>query len=139
MMLRSFISLRRFAVLAAAVLLSLVPAHAGSERLGMLDTLQPGTWELRLREIGSQPQRICVPNGRTLIQLRHQADACSRLVIGESASEVTVQYTCRGRGYGRTRIRRETAQLVQIDSQGIADGLPFEFSAEARRVGACGT
>ena len=30
------------------------------------------------------------------------------------ATEVTVQYTCRGRGYGRTHIRRETNRLVQI-------------------------
>jgi hypothetical protein len=50
---------------------------------------------------------------------------------------VVVQYTCRGKGYGRTHIRRETGRLVQIDSQGIAGGLPFEFSAEARRVGDC--
>ena len=48
-----------------------------------------------------------------------------------------VQYTCRGKGYGRTQIRRESNRLVQIDSQGIADGLPFSFSAEARRVGDC--
>jgi hypothetical protein len=48
-----------------------------------------------------------------------------------------VQYTCRGRGYGRTHIRRETSRLVQIDTQGIADGRPFAFAAEARRVGDC--
>ena len=44
----------------------------------------------------------------------------------------------RGRGYGRTSIRLETDRLVQIRTQGIADGLPFEYSAEARRVGDCG-
>jgi hypothetical protein len=59
------------------------------------------------------------------------------VVIEDRPDVVTVQYTCRGRGYGRTTIRRENAQLVQIDTQGIAEGLPFEFSAEARRVGAC--
>mgnify|MGYP006175199349 CR=1 FL=1 len=34
-------------------------------------------------------------------------------------------------------LRRETSRLVQIQSQGIRNGLPFEFSAEARRVGDC--
>lgn len=131
-------SLRRFAALAATILVALAPAQVGGERLGMLDTLQSGSWELRPREPGAPPLRICIPNGRSLIQLRHKSDTCDRFVIGESAAEVTVQYTCRGRGYGRTRIRRETAQLVQIDTQGIANGLPFEFSAEARRVGQCG-
>jgi hypothetical protein len=50
---------------------------------------------------------------------------------------VTVQYTCRGRGFGRTHIRRETDRLVQIDTQGIADSRPFAFSVEARRTGDC--
>ena len=58
-------------------------------------------------------------------------------MVQDNNSEVIVQYTCRGKGYGRTHIRRETSRLVQIDSQGIAGGLPFEFSAEARRVGDC--
>ena len=42
-----------------------------------------------------------------------------------------------GNGYGRTNLRREISRLVQIESQGIVDGLPFQFAAEARRVGAC--
>jgi len=63
--------------------------------------------------------------------------SCDRLVVEDGPSEVTVQYTCRGQGYGRTSIRRETSRLVQIQSQGIRNGLPFEFSAEARRVGDC--
>ena len=75
---------------------------------------------------------------RRLIQLRHPDASCDKVVVQDSPSEVTVQYTCRGRGYGRTHIRKETNRLVQIDSQGIANGLPFEFNAEARRVGDCG-
>lgn len=103
----------------------------------MLDRLEAGRWEIRLREPGNPSERICVPNGRRLIQLRHPDATCERFVIEDSATDVVVQYTCRGKGYGRTHIRRETGRLVQIDSQGIAQGLPFEFSAEARRVGDC--
>ena len=58
-------------------------------------------------------------------------------MIEDGANAVTVQYTCQGSGYGRTQIKRETSRLVQIESQGIAGGLPFEFTAEARRVGDC--
>lgn len=93
---------------------------------------------MRPRDTGSASEALCVPNGRRLIQLRHPDSSCDRLVVQDSPNEVTVQYTCRGHGYGRTHIRKETSRLVQIDSQGIADGLPFEFSAEARRVGDCG-
>ncbi|HQE00855.1 MAG TPA: hypothetical protein PK484_13860 [Novosphingobium sp.] len=103
----------------------------------MLDRLDTGRWEMRLRDPGSPTERLCVPNGRRFIQLRHPQSNCERFIVQDGPNEVTVQYTCRGKGYGRTHIRRETSRLVQIESQGIADGLPFEFSAEARRVGDC--
>ncbi len=102
----------------------------------MLDQLESGRWEMHERT-GSPAQRMCVPGGRHLIQLRHPGARCDSLVIQDGPAQVVVQYTCQGRGYGRTRVRRETNRLVQIDSQGIADGLPFDFSVEARRVGDC--
>jgi hypothetical protein len=103
----------------------------------MLDQLSAGRWEVRFREAGVPPQRLCLANGQGLIQLRHPGATCERFVVAGGPNAVVVQYTCKGRGYGRTQIRRESAQLVQIDSQGIANGLPFEFTAEARRVGDC--
>lgn len=105
--------------------------------LAMLDGLEAGRWELRPREAGAQPQRICLTSGRGLIQLRHPGADCDRFVVQDTATQVVVQYTCKGRGYGRTEIKRESSRLVQIESQGIAGGLPFEFEAEARRIGDC--
>lgn len=114
-----------------------VPASGQRQPLAMLDQLESGRWELRLREAGAEVEQLCVRDGRRLLQLRHKAATCERLIVSDGAAEVTVQYTCRGHGYGRTRIRRETGRLVQIETQGIADGLPFAFAAEARRVGEC--
>jgi hypothetical protein len=103
----------------------------------MLDKLQPGQWEVRFRD-DTPTQRICVRNGRDLIQLRHrQASGCNRFVVEDGESEVTVQYTCPSNGYGRTNIRRESNVLVQLESQGIEGGRPFSFTAEGRRVGTC--
>lgn len=113
------------------------PASGQRQSLAMLDQLDKGSWELRVRNNGRQVERVCVNNGRRLIQLRHPETPCDRFVVEDGPNTVTVQYTCRGKGYGRTEIRRETSRLVQIESQGIAGGLPFEFSAEARRVGDC--
>lgn len=109
-------------------------ARGGQPVLAM-DQIEQGRWELRFREGGVQ--RMCLADPMRLIQLRHPDIPCDRLVVEDSPSAVTVQYTCRGRGYGRTRIRRESAQLVQVEAQGISDGLPFEFAAEGRRVGVC--
>jgi hypothetical protein len=102
----------------------------------MLDQLQGGRWEMHERT-GGPTRRLCAPSGRHLIQLRHPGTHCDSIVIEDGPAQVVVQYICQGRGYGRTRLRRETNRLVQIESQGIADGLPFDFSAEARRVGDC--
>src|SRR5687768_11858504 len=122
--------------LGLAALLAAVPFAVNAAELGMLDSLTKGAWSLRIRDDGSA-QRICVRDGRELIQLRHKQAGCSRFVVEDSADEVIVQYTCRGNGYGRTSIRREGNGLVQVQSQGIIDGAPFSISGEARHSGTC--
>lgn len=111
-------------------------SEAQPARLAMLDGLSKGEWTVRYRD-GAPSRKICVKTGRELIQIKHRQGNCSRFVVEDGANESTVQYTCPGNGYGRTSIRRETDSLAQIESQGIADGLPFQLTAEARRTGTC--
>lgn len=113
-----------------------LPASAQSDSLSMLEGLTKGEWTIKHRD-GSADKRICVKTGRELIQLRHDDPNCSRFVVEDGTSKVTVQYTCPGNGYGRTNIRKETGALIQIESQGIASGQPFQFAAEGRRTGSC--
>jgi len=121
-------------VLACAVVM---PASGDGPQLSMLRQLQAGAWEISHRPPGKGTERICLKDGTDLIQLRHKRPNCERRVLEDSPTGVAVQYTCRGYGYGLTRIRRETDRLVQIDSQGVANNLPFSFSAEGRHTGAC--
>src|SRR6187551_460882 len=100
--------------LGLVALLVAAPLAVHAAELGMLDSLTKGEWNLRIRDNGSE-QRICVRDGRELIQLRHKQPGCSRFVVRDDANEVVVQYTCRGNGYGRTSIRREGNALVQIN------------------------
>lgn len=113
-----------------------LPLAAQSDALSMLTGLTKGEWTVTSRD-GRQIRKICVRSGPELIQVRHSQPNCSRFVVEDGSAEVSVQYTCPGNGYGRTSIRRETSSLVQIESRGIADGLPFEVTAEARRTGTC--
>lgn len=113
-------------------------AVAQGVQLAMLDRLEPGLWELRARD-GRRTERVCLDNGRRLIQLRHPNLPCRQFVVEDEANAVTVHYTCNGQGSGRTHLRYESPRLVQIESQGIASKLPFDFAAEARRIGSCGT
>lgn len=122
-------------LLALGVALAL-PAAAQSNGLAMLSGLTKGEWTIKHRN-GSEDRKICVKTGQELIQLRHEESDCSRFVVEDSADRITVQYTCPGNGYGHTEIRKETDMLVQIESQGIASGLPFELVAEVRRTGTC--
>ena len=115
-----------------------VPAHGQRAELQMLEQLQSGRWELRPYE-GGGPERLCLDDRRRLVQLRHPDRACEQVILEDTPSAVTVQYTCRGHGYGRTRIRRESGQLIQFETQGITDGQPYEFAAEGRRVSDCTT
>lgn len=123
-------------LLGGAMLVAALPLAAQSDSLAMLRNLTKGEWTIKYRD-GTPSRKICVRSGEELIQLRHSQSDCSRFVVEDGAAKVTVQYTCPGNGYGRTAIRRETGSLVQIDSQGIASGLNFEFGAEARRTGSC--
>lgn len=121
---------------ALAAAFAVLPANAQNAELTMLDSLTRGSWALDVR--GSDAtQRICVRTGREFIQLRHRQPGCEQFVVQDGPTEVTVQYTCRGNGYGRTTIRKESNSLVQIRSQGIRGGTPFSLEGEARRTGSC--
>lgn len=130
----------RLALSAVAVMAlggSAMPLAGQRPALAMLNEIEAGRWELRLREAGAGVERLCLRDGRRLIQLRHPQQLCESYVVSDAPTDVTIQYTCHGKGYGRTHIRKESGRLVHIESQGIAGGLPFNFVAEARRVGEC--
>lgn len=127
---------RRWTLAGLAAVSIAWPAAAQAPELAMLGTLTKGNWTLRDRADGTQ-RRICVRDGRELIQLRHRDSGCNRFVVEDSSSQVVVQYTCPGNGYGRTTIRRESSGLVQVSSSGIVDGAPFAYSAEGRQSGGC--
>ncbi|HTG39710.1 hypothetical protein [Sphingomonas sp.] len=111
-----------------------VPAQAPG--LKVLSAIEPGRWQLREKGSGTE-RTVCVSDPRILIQLHHGAAQCSRFVINNLPSAGTVHYTCSGAGHGRTTLSVETPRLVQINTQGLANGLPFQSEIEARRLGGC--
>lgn len=120
-----------------SVLAGPVAVNGQSPKLALLNQLDRGLWELKSRQDDIPVRRICLGDPQQLIQLQHGGLNCSSYVVSDTPADVTVQYTCRGHGYGRTHIRRETSQLIQLDTQGIDNGAPYAFAAEGRRVGAC--
>jgi len=135
------LTLRRLTIGGAIAMAAIPGSPVFAERpsLAMLDQLQPGQWEVRDRDVSGERSRLCIESGRRLIQIRHMREACRSFTVQDTAQTVTVHYTCPGNGFGQTSVRFESAQLVQLETQGIAQGLPFNVRAEARRVGACTT
>ncbi len=131
-------SIRLAAITASAIAATAfaLPALAQGDALAMLSSLAKGEWTVKFRD-GTPDRKICVRSGRELIQIRHTDSDCNRFVVEDGAARVTVQYTCPGNGYGRTFLRRESSSLVQIETQGIASGQPFQHAGEARRTGSC--
>ncbi|WP_313806106.1 hypothetical protein [Sphingobium sp.] len=125
--------------LAAAVAMMMAGSavHAAAPLPRLLKGLEAGEWELRERGADGAIRRLCVSNLSQLLQSGHSGSSCKSFTVSDTARRLIVTYECGAAGSGRTDLRIETARLVQIQSQGIADGAPFAFASEGRWLGAC--
>ena len=103
-----------------------------------ISTLSPGLWQLHEIGVTGPARPVCVTTPLDLIQLNHPGVACTRFTLDDVADHMTVQYTCQGKGYGRTTITVQEPGLIKLDTQGLGpDGRPFDIIYEGRRSGAC--
>ncbi|HEX8620546.1 MAG TPA: hypothetical protein VF718_01105 [Allosphingosinicella sp.] len=128
--------LRRGALGLAGLLAAAAPVFALSvPKLEALARLEPGRWQLS--EADGAGRSICLADPAAFVRLEHEGASCEEEVLASEAGAATVEYTCPGRGFGRTSIRVETPRLARIDTQGFADGRPFAYRVEARKTGSC--
>ena len=129
MVMRSFPSFARVGACCALALLmggaSLPRAMAG-----------PGEWEIG-KDAAERGERVCLPDPAMLMQWEHRAKPCARTILNASIDRAEVQYSCPGGGFGTSRVQVLTPRSVKIDTQGISNGLPFNYVVHARRVGDC--
>lgn len=131
------VRLRRGAFGLAGVIAVAAPVFAlALPNLEALAKLERGRWQVNDAQ-GAAAQSVCLGEPAALVQLEHRGLSCEQEVLASAAGAATVQYTCTGRGFGRTSIRVETPRLARIETQGLADGRPFAYRVEARRVGSC--
>jgi hypothetical protein len=124
--------------LAVGLVLGALPAHAlAPGDLAALKKLERGRWQIVNFDRDRQQHSICLGDSVQLVQLEHRGPRCAAEVLEADAGLVTVQYSCRGRGFGHTSVRIETPRLARIATQGVSDGRPFSWHGEARRMGAC--
>ena len=98
-----------------------------------------GLWEISGISGTGGPVRQCVADTAVLARIEHRAQNCTQIVIEDDPTTTVIHYTCPRGGFGRSEITLLTPRSLRIATQGISDNLPFNFVAQARRVGACGT
>ncbi|TZG27590.1 DUF3617 family protein [Sphingomonas montanisoli] len=106
-------------------------------KLAALAAIMPGQWEVT--SDATHSKTMCVNDPAALLQIAHHGPMCSRFIIANEAKTATVSYSCKTGGYGQTNLRVQEDGALQIRTQGILNNEPFDYSATAKRSGACAT
>ena len=96
-----------------------------------------GLWAVSKSATGTNAERQCVPQAAALAQWEHRKGQCTRVVISSTETEAVIHYTCTGGGFGQSKLRVITPRTLRIETQGISDGFPFNYTLHARRIGEC--
>ena len=97
-----------------------------------------GLWEVSRSATGHNPTRICVASPDLLAQFEHRQQRGARCGVSDRGTETLISYNCPGRGFGQSKMTLITPRSLRIETQGIADNLPFHYQLHARRIGDCG-
>jgi hypothetical protein len=98
---------------------------------------QPGLWEISGAPGTRAPIRQCLTDVAALARFEHRAKSCSARILKNTGSSTSVEYSCGGAGFGHSEIDVLTPRSLRISTQGISDGLPFNYVLQARRVDDC--
>jgi hypothetical protein len=128
--------LMRPVMLGALVLFGAGGAPAQLATPNALGGIERGQWQLK--SIDGSLRKLCVGNPAALIQIVHGNTQCEHFVMENSQRSATVRYTCPSHGHGRTTISVDTPRVINISTQGVANGAPFSEQFEGRRIGTCG-
>ena len=136
--------MRRALVFASLVPLAILVAGAPAPVLKLFAAgFEPGMWQMtpldadwQMRAPNGAAQ--CIATADILVHAGHSsANAdCGHTVVEDGSDRATVTYVCKGRGYGRTSIRRDGDGFI-VDAQGIDGRDPYEMRGHYKRVGAC--
>jgi hypothetical protein len=126
---------RAFTVLISTGAAALALIAAGQP--SALAQVQPGLWEISGVPGTSAPVRQCVADAAALVRFEHRGKSCNANLLKSAASLANFEYHCGPAGFGNSEVTVLTPRSLRISTQGISDGLPFNYVLQARRVGDC--
>jgi hypothetical protein len=121
--------------LAVTVTAAVTPGAA--EQPPSIAQAQPGLWEISGAPGANAPSRQCVADIAALARFEHRAKSCAAKVLKNSGSMTSIEYSCGGAGFGHSEIQTITPRSLRISTQGISDGLPFNYVLQAHRIDDC--
>ena len=102
-----------------------------------LGQVQGGLWEISGAPGTHAPIRQCVADVTTLARFEHRSRGCAARILKDGGTSAQIEYSCGGAGFGHSEIELITPRSLRIATQGISDGLPFNYVLQARRVDDC--
>lgn len=127
----------RLTLACIAAALSAVPILIAAGRPPALAQTQPGLWEISGAPWAKLPIRQCVTDMVLLARFEHRARTCTATVLKDDGTTAAIDYSCGGAGFGHSQIDVLTPRSLRISTQGISDGLPFNYVLQARRIDDC--
>jgi hypothetical protein len=103
----------------------------------VLASVQPGLWEISGVPGAHVAIRQCVADISSLARFEHHSRNCAARVLKDGGGSTEIDYTCGGAGFGHSQIDVLTPRSLRISTQGISEGLPFNYVLQARRVDDC--
>jgi hypothetical protein len=112
-------------------------ALTGASQPSALAQTQPGLWEISGAPDSKAPIRQCVGQVAALARFEHRSTVCTSKILKDGPSSTVISYSCGAAGFGQSEIDVITPRSLRISTQGISDGLPFNYVLQARRVDNC--
>ena len=125
------------ATLLIGPLAAIMAAFAAAQQPPALGQAQPGLWEISGAPGAKAPIRQCVADLATLARFEHRAKNCTAKVLKSTGTSSAIEYSCGAAGFGHSDLELITPRSLRISTQGISDGLPFNYVLQARRVDDC--
>src|SRR4051794_18184226 len=118
---------RRFSFVVAAGGLAAAFALGAAQQPSALAQAQAGLWEISGVPDAKAPVRQCVGDIAALARFEHRSKSCSARTLKDAGSSAEVDYSCGAAGFGHSQIDVLTPRSLRISTQGISDGLPFNY------------
>jgi hypothetical protein len=98
---------------------------------------QPGLWEISGVPGAAAPVRQCLADPALLARFEHRAKSCSASTVREAGTSSVIDYNCGAAGFGHSEVNLFTPRSLRIATQGISEGLPFNYVLQAHRIADC--